>query len=474
MTPALRVFKNSFALTLSVLVERSLNFFLPWYVARVLGREVWGDFSTAYTFIVIAATLAPWGLVGLLPRHIARDHQRADSFLANASIIGFAAGIVTLLGMSVAVHLLNYPPHIETLIYIGLLFVVLPQTEATIFESVIQGLERMEWIVFIRLPGTVLRVSTTIFLLANGYGIHILFIILAIYYTLNCLFYLLIFKRFIPNFTFRPNLSETRLLFIQAIPFFIVISTTETFKQVDRIFLSKAWDADAVGIYATGTMFIQLLYMLAPALMGALFPGLSRSYLSSLERFSFLVSWFFKLLTVSIFPLMLFTISFASMMILLVFGNEYEPSIIVLQLTALGILPSFLSRLLYRATLASNNERLSVYIAIVGNVTNLLLNILLIPRFGVVGASLAAVGTILVNLVQNFWYVTQFTQFDFRRSLLLPGLCIVISGLVYVLVALYSFIWAFLLSMGVFVLALLVTGTVGRDDLVHLQLIKAR
>lgn len=474
MTPTIRVFKNSAALTISILIERSLNFFLPWYVARVLGREVWGDFSTAYTFIIIASALATWGLTGLLPRQVARENEKAGTLLTNASVIGFAASIITLVFTLLAVNFLNYPPHVEILIYIGLILVLLPQTEATLFESIIQGLERMEWIVFVRLPGTILRIAATIYLLSKGYDIYILFVLLAAYYLFTCIFYFFIFKRYVPHFRLRANLLEVRLLFFQAIPFFVVVSTTETFKQLDRIFLSKSWDTDAVGIYATGTMFIQLLYMLAPALMAALFPGLSRSYLSSLERFSFLVSWLFKLLAVTIFPVMLFTISFASAMIILVFGQEYEPSVIVLQLTALGIVPSFLSRFLYRATLASNNERLAVYIAIVGNITNLILNILLIPRFGLIGASLAAVGTILVNLVQNFWYVTRFTKFDMRGALFLPGLCIMIGGLIYSVVAFYNLIWAFVISVPVFVLALLITGTIGREDLVQLQLVKPR
>jgi O-antigen/teichoic acid export membrane protein len=472
MTPSLRVFKNSFALSLSVLIERGVAFILPWYIARILGREVWGDFSTAYAYVLIAATIAPWGLVGLLPRQVAREQQRSGAILVNASIIGLGVSLLTVTVTLLLVTWLNYPSQLETLIYLGVLLVIIPQTEATLFETVIQGLERMEWIVFVRLPGTVLRVAASLYLLENGYGIEILFLLLGLYYAINSLLYFLILRRALATFGPRPSWLDIRLLFVQALPFFLIISSTEAFKQVDRIFLSAFWDSDAVGVYATGIMFTQLVYMLAPAVMGALFPGLSRTYVKSRERFSYLLSWLFKLLLIIIFPLMLFTISFAGPMIQLVFGPEYGPSIVVLQITALGILPSFLSRLLYRATLASDNERLALYIAIVSNVGSLLLNIFLIPRYGVIGASAAAVIVILINLSQNFWYVTRFARFDFRHGLLWPGLCAVIAGLVYLASSFYSLYWAFALATAVFLATLLLTGTLGREDLVNLQLVK--
>jgi len=472
MGPSLRVFKNSLALSLSVLIERGIAFLLPWYVARVLGREIWGDFSTAYAFVLIAATIGPWGLIGLLPRQIARDRQQAGTILVNASVIGFGVSLVTIVGMFLLVNWLDYPPQVQSLIYLGLLLVIVPQTEATLSEAIIHGLEQMEWIVYVRLPATVVRITTSIYLLEQGYGIEILFVLLALYYAFNSLLYILIFRRSLAYFRLRPSWPDVRLLFIQAMPFFLIISASEVFKQIDRIFLSTFWNTDAVGVYATGIMFTQLIYMLAPAVMGALFPGLARTYVKSRERFSYLLSWLFKLLTILIFPLTLFTVSFAGPMIRLVFGPDYEPSVAVLQITALGILPSFLSRLFYRATLASDNERLALYVALVGNVAAILFNILLIPSYGIIGASLAAVGVILVNLLQNFWYVTWFATFDFKRAAIKPGICALLSSIVYLLLWPHSLIWAFVVAAISFVLALLITGTIGREDLVNLQLVK--
>ena len=457
---------------MSVFIERGITFLLPWYVARILGREAWGDFSTAYAYILIAATIAPWGLVGLLPRHIARDQQQVGRVLVNSSIIGLVVSGLTIVVMLVVVPWLDSPILVQNLIYLGLLLVIIPQMEATLFESVIQGLERMEWIMMVRLPSTIIRIVASIYFLHIGYGIEILFVLLAGYYALNTVFYWLIFRHYVLLPSIKVEWSAIWILFVQAWPFFLIISVSEMFKQVDRIFLSTFWNTDTVGIYATGVMFTQLLYMVAPAMMGALFPGLARAYSSSPTRFSYLLSWLFKLFLIGTLPLMFFTISFAQPMIEIVFGLEYQPSIIVLQLTALGIVPSFLSRLLYRATLASDNERFALKVAIGGNISSLLLNLLLIPRYGVIGAGVAMVGVIAINLAQNFWYVTKFAAFDFKHALWRPGFCALVACLVYSAVAMSSFPAAFGTAVATFAFLLLLTGSLSREDLANLHLVK--
>ncbi len=465
MTPALRVLKNSTVLSILVLLERGVTFFLAWYVARILGPEIWGEYSTALSFVAIAVAIAPWGFIILLPRKISRNPDQTNKLLANAAFIGGIASILTMGLLIFAVLLLNYPAQVETLILVGILFVVLPQTEASIFEAAITGLEKMEWIFIAHFPLTVLRVGGSVLLLALGFNIGVLFVLLGIYYVCVCLIYIYFFKESIKSFRQQIDRSLVDLLVRQAVPFVIIVSLSQVFLQTDRIFLSKLRDIETVGIYATGAMFIQLLYMVAPAIMTSLFPGLSRASQSTQKHFSELVSQVFKLLMVTVFPLMIMTIALANGMILLVFGDSYEPSIIVLQILALGILPSFLSRFLYRVLLASDHERLGINVTLVTNIANLILNIILIPKYGVIGASIASILTILLNFIQNFFYVNRLIRFDFVKALWLPLVGVVLSSLLFLWLMGWNILGAGILSVTLFFVVLVITRTVTRDDL---------
>jgi O-antigen/teichoic acid export membrane protein len=222
-------------------------------------------------------------------------------------------------------------------------------------------------------------------------------------------------------------------------------------------------------------MLVHLMYRLAPAIMSALFPGLSRVYLASRQRFSTLVSQIFKLLFVGTFPIALTTITFTDIVILLIFGQEYTSSIPVLRIHALGIVPSFVNRFLFRTVLASDNERLAIRVSFVNIATNVVLNLVLIPSYGTLGASIAAVCTILVGLAQNLFYLShRVIQFDFRRALLMPGLCVLVSLLVHFSTMRWNSLAAWILSTGTFIGMLLGSRTITRQDLVTLSIVRPR
>lgn len=466
MNPAWRVLKNSTALSLAVLMEQGIAWFVPWYVARVQGREDWGYYSTALTFVMIAAPLAFWGLDQLLPREVARDRSQAGLLLTNAGVVG---GLVSLLATGLAlvvVYLLDYPPSVQVLTYLGLILILLPRTEAMLCEAVINGLERMEWIVLVRFPITLLRVGCSIFLLSRGFGLQVLFFFWAVYYVLASGTYVFLLVRMVPAFKLRLDVHLARRLAVQAFPFVATIFIGETSKNIDRVFLSKFQSTDAVGLYTAGTLLVLTLYLIAPAIMNALFPGLSRAYLASKPRFSALVSRLFRLLFVCTFPVALTIFSFADLLILLIFGKEYVPSITVLRIYALGIVPSFLGRLLYRSLLASDNERLVVRVSFVNGIAGIFLNLLLIPRYGLVGASIAAVSLEFLGLIQNLFYVSRrVIRFDFSHALLLPAGCALIGVLLYLVLSRWNPLAAWVFSVAGFITVAFLTGVLNREDL---------
>ncbi|HET6444733.1 MAG TPA: polysaccharide biosynthesis C-terminal domain-containing protein, partial [candidate division Zixibacteria bacterium] len=350
---------------------------------------------------------------------------------------------------------------------------VLPAAEAAIIESVITGVEKMEWIVVARFPLTVIRVAGSVFLLSKGWGIEVLFYLLAGYYVVLSIAYLCLIRRNLPHFRFSLDTTLIKSLAIQALPFVVIVASSQVFLQLDRVFLSKLWDTDAVGIYAAGIMTVQLMYMLAPAIMQSLYPGLSRAYLKSRTRFSNLVSQIFKLLFIGVYPVMMTIIAFAEVVIILVFGREYESSVIVLRIVALGILPSFLSRILYRSILASDNERLGIFVSIFSSLFSLVAVVLLVPSYGVVGASIAAASTMFFNMIINYYFARRVVRFEVQQAILRPSACALVSMVAFGILMQWSYIGAWVVSMIIFVLMLLGTRTLRLSELRELTATKA-
>lgn len=437
MTASARVIKNSTILSALVLLERAIAFFLPWYVARVQGKSVWGEYSTAMSFVLVGVSLGYWGLAQYLPREVARNREGARAYLFAGMRVAFLASLVMTLAVAAIVFVLDYPPETRNLILLGVILLVLPNAESLVAESVIYGLERMDWVAFVRFPLTIVRTAVAIFFLQQGAPISVLFPILAIYYALTILGYVYIVGAKYESPTVGATLPKQSLstmsLAQAAIPFFLITLVGETFRQVDRIFISKLWDTDWVGVYATGIMLVQVGQMLPPAIMNAIFPGLSRAYTDP-GRFQKLSLRLFKLLLLGMFPPVLAAFALSKPLILRLFGNEYTDSVPVMAIAVWSLLPILATRLLFRILLASNQERLAIPVAVVRSTITVLLNLWLIPRQGVVGAAVVLVVVELAALILNLSFVhSRVFRFQFWQNLWLPCLCMAVSVAVFVL-----------------------------------------
>jgi O-antigen/teichoic acid export membrane protein len=78
-------------------------------------------------------------------------------------------------------------------------------------------------------------------------------------------------------------------------------------------------------------------------------------------------------------------------MVLLFYGPAYEPAVPALQVLAGGSLFVFCTWILHAAAISTNLDRRLVGTTAVGLITNIVLNVMFIPRLGIVGAAWATV-----------------------------------------------------------------------------------
>jgi O-antigen/teichoic acid export membrane protein len=470
MSPALRILKNSTALSLTTLFERVVGFFMLWYVARTQGQKYWGDFNLALAFILIVLPLAIWGLDKVMPREVARSKESPGAFLSSGIIISLLAGALATAAIIVVVYLLDYTPELQALIILAVITNVLPRGLSGVHEALINGLERMEWIALVRLPATIVRTILAVAFLAAGYGLGSVFVLIGVQYLVVVIVYLIIFYHYVPGFRLGLDWALLRTLFVTALPMVSIVLTGETFRQLDRVFLSKWWDSESVGLYATGALPIDVTRLMILAVMAALFPVLSRVFISSLQRFGQVTDLLFKYILIAAFPLTVAIASLAKIMILLAFGQEYADSVPVVRILAISILFVSVGQLLYHILLASHNERLALRTVVVRGVVGISLNVLLIPSLGIIGAAIAAVGTELAGMLRNLHHVqTKVAPLNLGQSVLRPGLIIAVSSALYLLIAQWNHLLAGAAAILLFGLLLLASRTVSRAEVAVLM-----
>lgn len=247
--------------------------------------------------------------------------------------------------------------------------------------------------------------------------------------------------------------SKHRELLSFSLPLVVTGAMIHIFSDLDTLMLGFFQEPGAVGIYQVIYPLGELLTMSLVAFRFVFKPIAAEldaeGNVDDMRRIYKTVT---KWVTMISLPVFLVFVLFPKLVINLTFGAQYNDGALALAVLALGFFVHTLAGLNSGALTAIGRTRLIMYDNIAVAVSNIVLNLLLIPPFAFLGA---AVATALSYLLLNFFYSTQLyleTGIQpFSRALLKPGVIAVglITIIYYVSRALFVIDAAMLVVLGV-------------------------
>lgn len=203
--------------------------------------------------------------------------------------------------------------------------------------------------------------------------------------------------------TVGPKLSDTiKFLFSIKISIFI-ITTWQILLRIDQIILAKITNAFSLGIYSAAVKVAEVPNVLAGTLylimMGRMIPliksktAVSNSKLHRVFLFYFLMGIF---MSIGI-------IIFAPIAIHIIFGDKFIESIPVLRMYALSIPGLYLSFFFFSLFAALEEHKVQAYVFSSAVILNIILVVLLTPKYGLVGT--AAATAISYSFVGVIFYI---------------------------------------------------------------------
>jgi O-antigen/teichoic acid export membrane protein len=163
-------------------------------------------------------------------------------------------------------------------------------------------------------------------------------------------------------------------------------------------------------------MVLVLLFIPA-AWSSAIFPVMSKFYITSQDSLRLSFEKSFKYLTMLGIPIGVGTTLLAQRFILLVFGTEYGNSIVALQILVWSEIFIFMS--ITFANLFNSLNRQVILTKITGICAglNVILNLILIPKYSLIGASVTTVFTEFLSLALSFIWVLKIGYDTPRKEL---------------------------------------------------------
>lgn len=396
--------KNTGYLIFSYVVQKVLAFVFFVILARFLSADELGKYVFAFSFTTIFAVAIDLGLSSVLTREIAKDKTKIRAYLNNIIVFKLIASLVTYLAVVLSINLLGYPELTKNLVYLTGLVMILDSFSLT-FYAALRGIQNLKF----EALGTAYYQALIIFLGVTALFLGLpLSIVVAVYVAsslFNAIYSFWQAKRNLAfHFEFAFDQKVFKILFLIALPFALAGIFNRVFSYIDTILLSKLAGDVAVGIYSIAYKLTYALQFIPAALGAALFPAMSSFYLRSSENLKKSFEKYFLYLALIALPIISGTIALAPELIRALYGVRYLESILPLQILIMALAFIFFNYPIGSLLNSCDKQKVNTIIVGIAMAANIILNLLLIPKFSYAGSALAGL------LSQGIWFILGLYQ----------------------------------------------------------------
>ncbi len=197
------------------------------------------------------------------------------------------------------------------------------------------------------------------------------------------------------------NWMRVKELFIRGLPFVFFTLVVSLYSRVDIVMLKFMMGYDVVGWYGTAYKIYDVATVFPAVLfIPALFPILSRLYSSgNSDKLRIFFNKTIRILFSFGLMLSLFFIFFAPIMVISFFPPSFMPSVLAMRILILTLVVASLSILFNNLLIIQNKEKTALKLIVISAIINVLLNVVLIPKYSLYGAAWA---TVIAEVVYLF------------------------------------------------------------------------
>lgn len=371
------------------LIRMGVGLIVGVWVARYLGREFFGMLNFAAAFVALFSPLAALGLESIVIRDCVASPERRYQTLGTAFWLKLLGGIVAGT-VAAALVLATRPgePVIQIMVVIAATGVLFQSTD--VIDYWFQSQVAAKFVVYAR----------TIAFLAIA-GVRVVLILLeapvvafawaacaelAIAAAGMAIFYRMEGGEF---GAWRGSFERARGLLRDSWPLFFSVVFVAVYMKIDQVMLGYMLDDAAVGLYSAAIRLVEMWYFLPAAIVASVLPALIRArgedesfYLRKLQILYDIMGGLALLFALAMSLL-------STPIIAILYGHKFEGAGPILAVYAWAAVPTFIGMASAQHFVVENRTRVTLYRTFAGAVASVLVNYLLIPLFGPLGAAFA-------------------------------------------------------------------------------------
>ncbi|EKD42853.1 MAG: polysaccharide biosynthesis protein [uncultured bacterium] len=364
------------------------------------------------TFTTIFTVVADFGMGPVLTREVARYPEYTDKYLSTIFWTKGIFGLGAYLAVVFFVNVLNYSELTKLLVYLSGITMFFDNLHAA-FYSVFRARKNLiyESVGIVASQAITLAVGSLVLLL--HWPLYWLILAYTIPSILNFIYAAYFLRKvYSLKYSFIFDKNVFKLFLMLAWPFALAGIISRLYSYSDSLLMSKMLSAQALGWWSVPYKITFAFQFIPAALSASIFPVMSALYVDQKEKIGelFLKSW--RYLFTIVLPLAFGIIALADPIILKLYKPQYAPAIPVLRILMISLIFGFLGFITAAVLNATNHQKKQTSLLAVALFVNILLNLYLLPRSGIMGAAVAALVSNIVLCLGGLWYCNKIILID--------------------------------------------------------------
>jgi O-antigen/teichoic acid export membrane protein len=180
------------------------------------------------------------------------------------------------------------------------------------------------------------------------------------------------------------------------------------FSKIDLMMLSLLKNFNDVGIYSAAYKLLEISFILPTCVVTVIFPILSRCAREAPDTIGKTSCRAAAYSTVALVPVVILAMIFAENIMSLIYSKGFIESVVPFRILIVTLGLYMIDQIFAHTLVASNFQKLNLKVVIAGTVLNLSANIVLIPRYSYIGASIATLMSMMFVSAAHFYCVRKY------------------------------------------------------------------
>lgn len=366
------------------------------WVARYLGPSQYGELAYVISFVAFFQIISLLALQGIVVRDIVREQQAAPKILGTVFRLRLITGFFCW-GSAVALMAILRPGDSHTLILTSIVGGSVIFQAADTIDLWFQSQTQSKRTVFSKAISYIIANGLNVWLILAKAPLILFAAVNLIELALSAIALMIAYRLYPAPFRWSWDVIWAKKLLRESLPFMLSSLAAVVYMRIDQIMLREMIGLRELGVFSAALPLSSTWYFIPMIILQSFGPIIAQKKISDPVGYEKSLKQLFSLMWWTMLPLSAIIALLSEPIVALLYGSAYKASSAVLAIHVFANIPVALGIVQGIWIINEGKNILALSKTVIGAISNILLNLFLIPRYGALGAATATVLSYLMS-----------------------------------------------------------------------------